>query len=619
LLTVASCLQASNPAGHLYAAGEIRAQLTDTAKAVVDGNLEAYQLGCVAPDIGVLLAMGSETAPGAEAHYRKTGQMILAILREADGVADPARKAAVQAFALGWLTHYVVDNHIHALINQFGGYFGGGADFELRHKALELFENTYVFTEHAAAGLPATLNPAASPQAEVLAAWQKTYYPGHRGAAGRLPAEFTEGPMVELPLLGQRRSGQGWAQMTANMAGAYAAMVQTHQQNANQGGIYAGALGGWQPTPSQYQAIKQPMKIDEVELIPPDPQAGEKQPKLKITYTLNERRLYRAFGRAWEPTMKAAIAQAVGYINAWSASPATFTLPDTNMDTGGPVGDVFDTATAFPANPDLREMLTRLVVKDHEGKAVKVHDSTGAERAGGDAWEPLLTVDAAAAIPEAREVVGAAVPAAWGDVPEPRVGQAYFTVPFEPGEGPPYTADVYLIFQDKATGRPYEIPAAGATAPPGTVAEWHGKLGAKPELSILFLVDCSGSMAGAKLEAAKEAVRAAVQATNDGKTQWSVMHFGNCSVSWPRKFFMNPASIDKCLARLTADGDTPLTYARAVALAECAKYGGTPKGRVVILCDGQDNCTEHGSKSAAEAETSLRALLPPQSLDVPMP
>ncbi len=612
LFALAACVYASNPCGHLYAAIEARKQLTGNAKTVIDANVAAYEMGCVSPDIGVLLAMGSETAPGAEAHYTNTGKLILAILREADGVADPARRAAIQAYALGWLTHYVVDNHIHALVNQFGGYFGGGGQFVDRHHLLEQFENEYVFAEHATAGLPDTVSAVASPQAELLAAWQKTYYPG-----APLPAEFARGPRIEIPYFGLTHSGQGWSEMNTNLALAYGAMVQTHKQDKDLGGIYAAALGGWQPTPTQYKAIKEPMKIDTVELIQPDAQAGETQPRLKITYTLNERRLYRAFGRRWEPVMKAAIAQSVGYLNTWGASPQALTLPDTNMDTGGPQGDVFDIATAFPGDPDLREMLTRVVMKDGKGKAVKVYDSGGAERAAGDAWEPLLTVDATAAIPKVRELVGAAVPAAWGDGTEPRTGQAYFTVPFEAGEGPPYTTDIYLIFQDKITGTPYEEPAAGATYPPGTVADWHGKLG-KVELSILFLIDCSGSMAGGKLDAAKAAVRAAVQKTDDGKTEWGLMRYGGCSVFWSCKFVMDPTIIDTALARLGAGGDTPLTYARALAIGECASKGNGKRGRVVLLCDGQDNCTEHGSASAGDAEEELRALLPPQTIDVPM-
>lgn len=604
LVTVYS-VQASNPPGHLYAALQARAAASETVQTLLTNHAQSYLMGSVAPDIGVLLAMGSETAPGAEAHYRHTGEMVLALLREADSLPDANARAAAQAFALGWLTHYVVDNHIHGLVNQFGGYFGAGGAFVDRHHLLELYENEYVFAEHGQAGLPDTLNPAAVNQAVLRAAWQKTFYPGRT-----LPAEFDRGPRVDLPLLGPTHSGQGLAQMTVNLAEAYSAMVQTHKQdNPALGGIYAAALGGWQPSPTQYRAIKEPLKVESVGLLPPDPQSSEKMPRLKITYAVNDLRLYSVFGKAWETTMKAAIQQATTYLNSWGAAPAALALPNTNMDTGGLEGSTFDTAQAFPGNPDLREMVVRVRVEDRKRQTVACFEPDGTTvRPAGGSWEPILTADPGQALPGLREVIGQPVAQVWGEMPgaQPaaRAGRAFFTVPFQPGEGPPYTVHVSLSLQDKAQGKPY-----------GVEADWDGTLG-KVELSILFLVDCSGSMAGEKLEAAKAAVREAVNDSDDGKTEWALVSYGACEVAVICPFTMDAASLRQATAELDAGGDTPLTYARNLALAYLVTKGHAPRGRLILLCDGQDNCAEHGSATASEAEESLRPLLPPQRIDV---
>lgn len=127
--------------------------------------------------------------------------------------------------------------------------------------------------------------------------------------------------------------------------------------------------------------------------------------------------------------------------------------------------------------------------------------------------------------------------------------------------------------------------------------------------SIAFLVDTSGSMDGRKMESAKQAVKDAVAKTDDGQTEWALISFGNCEVAVECGFTQEPTEIGQAVDGLSAQGDTPLTYARNLALTYLAEKGQGTEGRLVLLCDGQDNCPEHGSAASGEAAATLRQLM----------
>ncbi len=158
-----------------------------------------------------------------------------------------------------------------------------------------------------------------------------------------------------------------------------------------------------------------------------------------------------------------------------------------------------------------------------------------------------------------------------------------------------------------------------AQAPTGT-GQGQGQQGGQPgqqppptagpvELSIVFLVDCSGSMAGAKLEAAKRAVAASVNKTNDGKTEWALLAFGNHTVREIVGFTQDASAVINAAQGLSAGGDTPLTFATYKAIAYLVRNGHGKQGRLVVLCDGQDNCPERNSVSREEAMAGLRTLV----------
>jgi Mg-chelatase subunit ChlD len=116
-------------------------------------------------------------------------------------------------------------------------------------------------------------------------------------------------------------------------------------------------------------------------------------------------------------------------------------------------------------------------------------------------------------------------------------------------------------------------------------------------------------MAGEKIAAAQAAVKASVDQTNDGKTEWCLVRFGGCAVSVLCRFTMDPRKLQAAADTLGTDGDTPYTYGREKALKYLVQRGRGQAGRLVILCDGQDNCPEHGGITQPEASAQLRQLM----------
>ncbi len=129
-----------------------------------------------------------------------------------------------------------------------------------------------------------------------------------------------------------------------------------------------------------------------------------------------------------------------------------------------------------------------------------------------------------------------------------------------------------------------------------------------PEVSICFLVDCSGSMDGGKLDAARAAVRSSVARTDDGKTEWALLGFGGCSFWEEQGFTQSAADLAAAADGLRASGDTPLTFSMYKAITYTANEGRGRTRRLIVLCDGQDNCDERGSVTQEEAMDGLRTI-----------
>jgi hypothetical protein len=113
------------------------------------------------------------------------------------------------------------------------------------------------------------------------------------------------------------------------------------------------------------------------------------------------------------------------------------------------------------------------------------------------------------------------------------------------------------------------------------------------EASTVFVVDATGSMRGAKLASAKEAVRNAL-APYAGKVnteEWALYAFFDCGIcSLLRGFTTDPADITSRLG-FDAAGSTPIAFSLQVASNYLRKSARGKTGRIILLSDGGENCS----------------------------
>jgi hypothetical protein len=594
LLIVVLCLccavavHASQGAGHVYVALKAFEQCPQAVRDIITSNPNAYLAGATGPDIALTTWLIAEAFgwhhPGTEAHYEKTGQLIVNMARIAATYPEGAQRNQALAFTLGWLTHYCTDCVIHPLVNECGGYFSAGSEFQVRHKQLEVVECAHVY-EKKYGDLDAhySISSLAVPIDLIRAAFYATY-PDKVVYSPELNAMQGAGSFVA----DLAKSSLLMAQATSWLVSAYRG-----QWNPARGPVFSTVLKGYTPTPDEYKALMEPLRIDSVTMEPPDRDAGETEGKLKVTYTVNDLKLYKLFCKQWDSRIGRAVSNAVAFFNAYAANPAGFQVPDRNLDTGGAQGSTFDAATAWPGNPDIYQVLAFAEITNPDKQEVSRLDKTGQ-------WYP---------IPFTTPGVGGDL---IGTVTEGKgwnsgvTGTAFLKIPFDATKAGDYHAKIRLAFANKADKRLYGWPEQGQTIE----ANWEGDLlGGKPELSILFLVDTSGSMDGSKIAAARAAVKSSVDQTNDGKTEWCLVRFGGCSVKVICRFTMDPAKLKAAADLLSAGGDTPLVYGREKALEYLTLRGQGTQGRMVILCDGQNNCSEHGGITQPEASAQLQKLM----------
>lgn len=135
------------------------------------------------------------------------------------------------------------------------------------------------------------------------------------------------------------------------------------------------------------------------------------------------------------------------------------------------------------------------------------------------------------------------------------------------------------------------------------------------ERSVLFLVDTSGSMQGAKIAAARKSVADLIRqgAQHPGAEEWAILSFSEHNVYEIIPFGTDAAAAQAAAAGLQAAGDTPLHYAEAKALTYLLKNGKAVEGRLIILCDGDNSCPgpahARGARHNAESSSSARSKL----------
>ena len=111
--------------------------------------------------------------------------------------------------------------------------------------------------------------------------------------------------------------------------------------------------------------------------------------------------------------------------------------------------------------------------------------------------------------------------------------------------------------------------------------------------STVFVIDASGSMQGAKLASAKEAVRAALAGYvgKDNKEEWALFAFfdcGNCTLL--QGFTRDPGLVTSKLG-FEASGSTPIAYSLRIASNYLRRAARGKTGRIILLSDGGENCS----------------------------
>jgi hypothetical protein len=129
---------------HVYTALRSKAFLTGLAQQIVEANPTAYLAGAQGPDVtGVVMnaldSYSRKSSAGKETHYDPLKHHL------AINILDAARNDAERAYAIGWISHYINDIFIHAIINEYGGYY---AVADIHHKELEQLETRYVLDAH---------------------------------------------------------------------------------------------------------------------------------------------------------------------------------------------------------------------------------------------------------------------------------------------------------------------------------------------------------------------------------------------------------------------------------------------------------------------------------------
>jgi hypothetical protein len=134
------------------------------------------------------------------------------------------------------------------------------------------------------------------------------------------------------------------------------------------------------------------------------------------------------------------------------------------------------------------------------------------------------------------------------------------------------------------------------TKPDTKYEESEASIDLPPELleaSTVFVVDATGSMRGAKLASAKEAVRNALaQYVGKANTEeWALYAFFDCGIcSLLQGFTTDPSEVTARLG-FEAAGSTPIAYSLQVASNYLRKSARGKKGRIILLSDGGENCS----------------------------
>jgi len=114
----------------------------------------------------------------------------------------------------------------------------------------------------------------------------------------------------------------------------------------------------------------------------------------------------------------------------------------------------------------------------------------------------------------------------------------------------------------------------------------------KINTSVILLIDTSGSMSSNnKLTDAKRAAKKAIRSMPPDVEIGIMSYSGKCGQNFPFTIFVqDKGKLNKAIDSLSAGGGTPMTTAILQAAKAIWKFGHGEKGKIIVLCDGQNDC-----------------------------
>ncbi len=437
-LLTAGLASASQVPGHVYVALNAYQLAPPRVKAIIEKHWDSYLVGSMGPDMGTtayLVAQAFDVEhPGSEAHYTRTGRLIVNLLAEAAKLDSEEEREAGTAYALGWLTHYCTDIVIHPLVNEFGGDFGAGAAAQVWHKRLELVECENAFQKGVGDLDDYVIKYSAVPVNLVTSAFYRTYHNPVYDPWNQIGLQTFNNDFRKSALL--------VCQCSQWMADCHNAAEGVS------GGVFRRVFKGAPPTPTAFRELMNPLEIEDVTLEFPDPASGQTEASIRVDYTVRDLRLLKLFCLEWDQRIPTAIAHAVSYMQEWADDPGAFTLPSYNLDTGGPEGSHFDPANEWPGRPEITKMLGFLRITDENGRDLSPWPSDGRFIA-----LPLTE----SGTPDISRGGNMGIVERWTGWNDGIAGRAFFKVPFAPGDSETIDVHVRLVLADD-TKRIYGWP-----------------------------------------------------------------------------------------------------------------------------------------------------------------
>lgn len=343
LVTFTVACVAGQMSSHDYTALSAKDALSGTAAKAVSENSNAFLSGAQGPDVtGVVQHEldGYALAPsvGDESHYDPRKHELALNLLDYAGV-DPARRA----YAIGWISHYINDLHVHQVVNQYGGYYQVDKD---HHKELEQLESKHVIAAH---GDIETISCVTVRYDRLGPTFADFIFDAYR-------ATYPTKSIYDINKDPQKRAyfNKRFIEAAFLCVGAHMEFWDTATKQAKNGKhnwVSHGVVFPNMPSFEDYDHI-----INGLEIV--DVQAGKD--RLTCTVKVNDDKLYGRFLADWERETKLAIVEtraAFKLISAYldatpAAKPAAraallAAIPSVNIDQPLPK---FDHATAFPGN-----------------------------------------------------------------------------------------------------------------------------------------------------------------------------------------------------------------------------------------------------------------------------